>query len=126
LWQLSWVSRRHWFRKSVFRADSGSERVTASWGVAMNGVSIDHWSLKNILRSCVVLLAGIIAGGRAVSAVQSLQQYHAIATTEPSRAEPYLTVAAHDLGILALSFALAGLVWWLLRPSSASGTTKRN
>jgi hypothetical protein len=91
----------------------------------VNGVSIDGWSLKNIVRSCVALLAGIIAGGRAVSAVRSLEQYHAMRMAEPSQAEPYLTLAAYDLGILVLSVTLAGLVWWLLRPSSAPGTTKR-
>jgi hypothetical protein len=86
--------------------------------------SIDRWSLKNIVRSCVALLAGIIAGGRAVGAVHSLQQYYAMRMTEPSRAEPYLTVATYDLSIVALSVTLAGLVWWLLRLSSAPGVTK--
>lgn len=92
----------------------------------MNWLGVDPWLLRNIVRSCVVLLAGIIAGGRAVSAVQSLEQYQAIRTTDPSLAEPHLTVAAYDIGILLLSVTIGGLVWWLLRPSSERGVTKRN
>jgi len=126
LWRLSWVSRCHWFERSVSHADTGSEQVAPSGGFTVNWLGLDPSFLRNIVRSCVVLLTGIIAGGRAISAVKSLEQYQAMRMTEPSRAEPYLSAAAHDLGIVALSVTLAGLVWWLLRPSSAPRATKRN
>ena len=118
MWQLSWVSRSHWFW-------SGSEQAVPSGGITVNRLSIDRWSLKYIVRSCVALLAGMTAGGRAVGAVQSLEQYYAMRMTDPSRAEPYLAVATYDLSIVALSVTLAGLVWWLLRPSSEVSPTKR-
>ena len=121
------MSRCHWFQEGGYRrADAASEHVPPSGAFTVNRFGIDPWFLKNIVRTCLALLAGIIAGGRAVSAFKSFKLYHAMTMTDPSRAEPYLTVAAYDLGILVLSVTIAGLVWWLLRPSSASGATKRN
>ncbi len=76
------------------------------------------WSLRSSVRYGVVLLAGIIAGSRTVSAVQAWQQYRLWRERDPSGADAYRTFAQVDTGIALLSLAVAVLIWWLLRPRS--------
>jgi hypothetical protein len=70
-----------------------------------------------VVRYVVVLLAGIIAGGRAVDAVQAWREWHRWAERDPSAAEAYRTFWMVDVAVAALSLAMALLIWWLLRPS---------
>jgi H+/Cl- antiporter ClcA len=73
---------------------------------------------KGVVRYGVVLLAGIIAGGRAVDAVQAWREWHRWAQRDPSAADAYRTFWMADLAVAALSLAIAILIWWLLRPSA--------
>ena len=68
----------------------------------------------------MALLTGFIAGGRAISALQSWREYRVWSERDPSAADAYLTFARTDTAIAMLSLGLAGLVWWLLRPGSAN------
>ena len=63
-----------------------------------------------------MLLAGIVAGSRCVSAWTALQRYREWRERDPSGAEASLTFAQVDLAIAGVCLAIAGLVWWLLRP----------
>jgi hypothetical protein len=85
-----------------------------------------EWSVRKIARYSVVLLGGIIAGGRAVSAVQLWQQYHSASRQDPAAADAYLSSIVTDLIIVALSVAVAGLVWWLTRATSGNSATRRD
>jgi hypothetical protein len=76
------------------------------------------WSLRNVFRYGAVVLAGIIAGSRTVSAYQAWQQWRLWRLRDPSGAEASLTFAEVDLAIAALCLGIAGLIWWLLRPAS--------
>jgi hypothetical protein len=67
-------------------------------------------------RYLAVLLGGFIVGGRIVSAIHAWREWHAWAGRDPSGADAYRTFLMMDLGVMALTVALAGLVWWLLRP----------
>jgi hypothetical protein len=78
--------------------------------------------LRRIVRYTVALLGGVIAGSRAVSAVQSWQRYREWGSRDPSAADAYLTFAANDLIVVVLSVSLAALVWWLLRPKPSTGS----
>jgi len=69
-----------------------------------------------VVRYVVVLLSGIIAGGRAVDAVQAWQEWHRWAERDPSAAEAYRTFWMVDVAVAAVSLAMALLIWWLLRP----------
>jgi hypothetical protein len=72
------------------------------------------------IRYAVVLVTGIIAGGRVVDAAQAWSEARRAAVTDPSAADAYRTFALVDGAIALCSLAIAGLVWWLLRPSSAA------
>lgn len=74
------------------------------------------------LRYLVVLVTGFIAGSRAVDAVGSWREWHMWATRDPSEADAYRTFFVADATITALSLAIAGLVWWLLRPQAPERT----
>lgn len=67
------------------------------------------------IRTGVVLLGGVVAGGRLVAAVQALRQARELAATDPSAADLFRTTAELDAGIAVASVCLAALVWWLLR-----------
>jgi hypothetical protein len=54
-----------------------------------------------ILRHLVVLLTGFIAGTRTIDAVRSWREW---------------PLFLEDVAVVLISLALAGLVWWLLRP----------
>lgn len=75
---------------------------------------------REVARYAVVLVGGIFAGTRVVGAVNAWQQYHIWSERDPSGAEAYLTFAGVNAVVAGLSVALAGLVWWLLRPAVAS------
>ena len=75
---------------------------------------------RDLARYAVVLLAGIIAGGRIVEAYAAWQQSRELRGWDPSAADAALTFAQMDLAIALLCFAIAGLVWWLLRPPLSS------
>jgi hypothetical protein len=77
-----------------------------------------------VARYAVVLLGGIIAGGRTVSAVHFWQQYRSSSRQDPSAADAYLTFMEIDLVIVVLSVVAAGLVWWLTRATSGNSATR--
>ena len=70
--------------------------------------------IGKMVRYGTALLAGVIAGSRGVSAVQSWQQYRTLHESDPSGADAYLTFAQVGAAIAILSLCLAALVWWLL------------
>jgi hypothetical protein len=72
------------------------------------------------LRHGIVLVGGFVAGSRGISAIAAWRAWHDLAASDPSGAELYQTTAMLDLGIVAVSLALAGLGWWLLRPPKGS------
>lgn len=71
---------------------------------------------RRLLRYGIVLVAGIVAGYRCVSAWVAWQQYREWRERDPSGAEAMLTFAQVDLVVAALCLAIAALLWWLLRP----------
>jgi hypothetical protein len=71
-----------------------------------------------------VLVTGFLAGSRAVDAVQSWNEWQGQRATDPSAADAYYTLFLVDLAVAALSLAIAGLVWWLLRPRSVGSSAK--
>ena len=75
-----------------------------------------RWSVRAALRAGLVLLLGVIAGSRLVSAWVGWQAYQEWRGRDPSGADASLTFAEVDLAIAALSIAGAWLAWWLLRP----------
>lgn len=72
--------------------------------------------MREWLRYGIVLLAGIIAGGRTAGAWQAYRKSLALREVDPSGADAYRTFAQVDLAVAVSCLALAGLVWWLLRP----------
>jgi uncharacterized membrane protein len=68
------------------------------------------------VRYAVVLLTGIIAGGRAVDAAQAWRQWHRWLDHDASAADAYRTFWLVDTAVAVVSLAIAVLVWWLLRP----------
>jgi hypothetical protein len=73
------------------------------------------------IRYMVVLVTGFIGGSHVVDAIRSWQEWHIWAARDPSGAEAYKTFFMANAVTAALSLAIAGLVWWLLRPRSAAG-----
>lgn len=72
--------------------------------------------LREWVRYGIVLLAGIIAGGRTVGAWQAYRKSLALREVDPSGADAYRTFAQVDLAVALSCLAVAVLVWWLLRP----------
>ncbi|HUR95676.1 MAG TPA: hypothetical protein VMY76_13920 [Gemmatimonadales bacterium] len=72
-----------------------------------------------IIRYAVVLLTGIIAGSRAVEAVQAWRDWNRFTSSDPSTAQAYRNFFLLDAGAAAVSLCIAALVWWLLRPRTA-------
>jgi hypothetical protein len=77
-------------------------------------------SARRLGRYGLVLVAGIIAGGRTVSAIQAWQQWRIWRERDPSGADAYRTFAEVDIAIAVLSLGVAVLIWWLLRPRSGN------
>lgn len=73
-------------------------------------------TVAQIARYLAVLGGGFIVGGRIVSAIHGWREWHAWAERDPSGADAYRTFFMVDLGVIVLTVALAGLVWWLLSP----------
>ena len=71
-----------------------------------------------VLRYTVVLVTGFLAGSRTVEAARSWQEWHTWAAQDPSGAEAYRTFFLVNTAVALLSLSIAGLVWWLLRPTS--------
>jgi hypothetical protein len=71
-----------------------------------------------IVRYVVVLVTGFLAGSRVVDAIRSWQEWHDWSLRDPSGAEAYQTFFLVNAAAAALSLAIAGLVWFLLRPRS--------
>ena len=71
------------------------------------------------IRYVVVFVTGFIAGNRAIDAIRSWQEWHSWAARDPSGADAYKTFFMTNALAAAVSLAIAGLVWWLLRPRSA-------
>jgi hypothetical protein len=74
--------------------------------------------LIQAVRYVVVLVTGFIAGSRTVGAVQYWREWQLWSQREPAAAVAYRSAFTTDLIVAALSLALAGLVWWLLRPTA--------
>jgi hypothetical protein len=77
-----------------------------------------------LVRHLVVLVTGFLAGSRTVDAVQSWNEWQRQGATDPSAADAYYTFFLVDLAVAALSLAIAGLVWWLLRPRSEGSSAE--
>ena len=73
------------------------------------------------IRYAVVLVTGFIAGSRTVDAARSWQEWHIWAVRDPSGADAYRTFFLVNTAVALLSLCIAGLVWWLLRPSAREG-----
>jgi hypothetical protein len=78
------------------------------------------WSLRQKVRFIIVLLAGMLAGAQAVGAYQYWRQYRQWRDSDPSAADAYLTFAQVDALLAVVSLAVAGLLWWMLRPRLGS------
>ena len=74
------------------------------------------WSARGGVRTALVLVLGVIAGSRLVSAWVGWQAYQEWRGRDPSGADASLTFAEVDLAVAVLSIAGACLAWWLLRP----------
>jgi hypothetical protein len=88
------------------------------------GVALSTSNLARTVRYLVVLVAGLIAGSRTVQAAHSWQEWHAWAGRDPSGADAYRTFFLVNTAVALLSVAIAGLVWWLLKPCKTSGTSR--
>ena len=73
------------------------------------------------IRYAVVLLTAFIAGTRAVDAAQSWHEWQSWISRDPSAAEAYRTFFLMSAATALTSLAIAGLVWWLLRPKQLVG-----
>lgn len=76
------------------------------------------------IRYVVVLVTGFIAGSRSVDAIRSWREWHDWAARDPSGADAYRSFFLVNVAIALLSLAIAGLVWWLLRPSRSKGIAR--
>ena len=72
--------------------------------------------IVQIARYLAVLFGGFVVGGRIVSAINAWGEWHTWAGRDPSGADAYRTFFMVDLAVIGLTVALAGLMWWLLRP----------
>lgn len=72
------------------------------------------------VRYVVVLVAGFLAGSRVVDAAQTWREWRLALTAGSPTAVDLHNYFLRDLGVTALSLALAALIWWLLRPAAAS------
>ena len=71
--------------------------------------------IRNLTRSALVLLGGLLAGSRMVDAVRAWREWQRWAVSDPSAADLYRTNFWIDVGLAAVAIAGAGLVSWLLR-----------
>jgi hypothetical protein len=78
--------------------------------------------MLRIVRYLVVLITGFIAGSRVIDAAHSWREWHTWAAQDPSSAGAYRTFFLVSSTIALLSLAIAGLVWWLLRPNPREGS----
>jgi hypothetical protein len=74
------------------------------------------WSARGAIRAALVLLLGVVAGSRLVSAWGGWQAYQEWRGRDPSGADASLTFAEVDLAVAVLGIGGAWLAWWLLRP----------
>jgi hypothetical protein len=76
------------------------------------------------VRYAVVVLCGVIAGGRTVDLAQVLIELRRGAA-HPAPAQALRTLALVDAAIVIVSLVIAALVWSLLRPLPAPATEAR-
>jgi hypothetical protein len=76
------------------------------------------------VRYLIVLITGFIAGSRTVDALRSWREWHTWAVRDPSGADAYRAFFMTSAAIAAVSLLIAGLVWWLLRPSSSGRSVR--
>jgi len=76
-------------------------------------------------RFVVAFAAGAVASDRLVAAGRAWRLWHRWIGEDPSGADLYRTNFWIFSGAAALTVAVAGLVFWLLRPASPSGPAAR-
>jgi hypothetical protein len=74
---------------------------------------------REVARYGLILVAGYVAGTRAVEAVYDWRQWHALAVPDPSAAELYQTNFWFDVVAVLVFVAAAWLVHLLLRSPNA-------
>lgn len=87
----------------------------------MSPGALDRARLGTVLRYGVVLIAGMLAGNRLLSAVGNWREWHRWAATDPSAADLYRTNFWFDLASVAVAIGLAALLFYLLRPTASTG-----
>jgi hypothetical protein len=70
------------------------------------------------IRYLVVLTAGFLAGSRTVDAARSWLAWRHWIGPDPSAADAYRKFFLENTAVALLSLAIAGLIWWLLRPKA--------
>jgi hypothetical protein len=72
------------------------------------------------IRYLVVLIGGVVAGGRVAEAIIAWQEWRRWMLTDPTGAEAYRNFLVGNAMAAILSVCLAALVWHLLRPKQGS------
>jgi hypothetical protein len=89
------------------------------------GVALSTWIKAGprlqAIRYLVVLVGGIVAGGRVVEAIAAWREWRRWMTSDPSGADAYRTFLVVNVAAAILAVCLAALVWHLLRPKDGSG-----
>lgn len=78
--------------------------------------------LRTVARYGAVLLAGVVAGSKAVSAYVAFQQWREWRYTDPSGADAVLAFAQMDCVEAVLTLGIGWLAWFLLRPRPQKAT----
>ena len=76
---------------------------------------------RTVVRYCVALVGGLIAGNQLLAARQAWRNWHAWVVSDPSLADFYRTDFWVDVVTAALSVAVAGFLFWLLGPHPRAG-----
>ena len=71
---------------------------------------------REVARYGLILVAGVCAGGRVVTAVGNWRMWHELAVPDPSAADLYRTNFWIDVVVVAVFVAAAWLVNLMLRP----------
>ena len=72
---------------------------------------------RTLARRALALIGGLIAGWRLVGAIANWREWRRWAATDPSAAELYQLNLWFDVATAAVAAGMAGLLWYLLRPT---------